>query len=145
MFRSMKSTLCLASVVGLLFSAVGFGLSGAQDFNAQSSPCHTIPGTSDLMACLDRSFRSADARLNETYKRSLQALRPEDQNRLIEAERIWVQYRDVSCKAERDLFGGGTAGPPAELACREAEARARTMALERAYGWEVLKFGKRGS
>ena len=97
------------------------------------------------MGCLNRAYRGADAQLNETYKISIQALRPQDQVRLVEAERRWVHYRDVSCAAEHDLFGGGTAGPPAELACREAETRARIMALERAYGWQVIKFGRRGT
>jgi uncharacterized protein YecT (DUF1311 family) len=145
MIHSMKTASCLASAVGFLCGAIAFGVAGAQDFNVPSSPCHSTAGTSDQMACLDRALHAADSQLNDMYTRSLQALLPADRKRLVEAERIWVQYRNASCEAEQDLFEAGTAGPPAELACREAETRSRVMALERAYGWEVLKFGKRGS
>ena len=62
------------------------------------------------MACLGRAFHAADAELNTTYTRSLQALLPADRKRLVEVERIWVRYRGASCGAERDLFETGEDG-----------------------------------
>ena len=114
-----------------------------QDFNAPSSPCKTDVTTPDLVSCLDRALQASNARLNDVYKRTMQVLSPDDQQRLVRTERAWVEYRDTACLAERALFDGGTAAPAAELACREAETRARIAALNRAYGWRVEKFGLR--
>ena len=45
------------------------------------------------------------------------------------AQRLWIQYRDATCSAERDLYEGGTAAAPAYLAWLEAMTRARTKEL----------------
>ena len=137
----MTSPLVLVAAV-LITATILVGASRAQDFNAPSSPCNRVSGTSDLVRCLNGALTGSDSLLKNTYKRTMQVLDRDDQQRLVLVERIWAQYRDASCTAEHDLFGAGTAGPSAELACLEAETQSRIAALRRAYGWRVEKFSK---
>jgi uncharacterized protein YecT (DUF1311 family) len=113
-----------------------------QSMNAVDGPCRGVVVTSDLMHCLDLAWRKADTKLNETYGRVQGVLAPGEKESLSEAQRLWVKYRDAACDGEYKLFGGGTAGPPARLACLEAETRARESSLLRSYGWRIEKFGK---
>src|SRR5579884_3781513 len=83
----------------------------AQHMNEEDSPCADRgPTTVDLVACLSKARSSADAKLNETYKKTLFTLRTRntDAEQLRKAERLWLQYRDANCEAERDLYDGGT-------------------------------------
>ena len=134
----MKMTL----VLSLLIIAVIMVLPApAQHMNEKDSPCASIAGTAELVGCLSKAQTSADSKLNAFYKMVLETLhdRPDDVARLRDAERVWLQYRDANCAAERDLYGGGSGGPPAYLSCIEAMTRARTKELQTMYGWLVKK------
>jgi len=121
----------------------------AQHMNEKDSPCAGIAVTADLVECLSKARSSADVKLDAMYKRVQQTLRTrsdtwpdtkDDAQRLQNAQRLWLQYRDANCAAERDLYNGGTGGPPTYLACMEAMARARTKEMQVMYGWLVEKF-----
>ena len=114
----------------------------AQSMNAADAPCRGVVVTSELTRCLDLARGKADARLNETYGQMLDVLTPGERKDLVQAQRLWIKYRDAACDAEYKLFEGGTAGTPARLACLEAETRAREASLLRWYGWRIAKFGK---
>jgi len=115
----------------------------AQHMNEKDSPCAGITATADLVECLSKASSSADTKLNAMYKTVQETLRTrsDDAQRLRNAQRLWLQYRDANCAAERDLYDGGTGGPPTYLACMEAMTRARTKELQVMYGWLVQKFG----
>ena len=138
----MFSHMCLIVAGCSLVAALPAPSARAQDFNAPSSPCRTDVTTYNLVRCLDQALQTSDNRLNRLYEQSMSVLPPQDKERLVSVERIWIQYRDAACLAERNLFEGGTAANPAELACRVAETRDRIAALKRAYGWRLDKFGK---
>ena len=76
---------------------------------------------------------AADAELNAVYKLVRGNLDGANGQRLVAAQRLWIQYRDANCAAERDLYEGGTAAFPAYLACLEAMTRARTKELAVTY------------
>jgi uncharacterized protein YecT (DUF1311 family) len=67
------------------------------------------------------------------YKQLRGRLDAADGQRLVAAQRLWIQYRDANCSAERDLYEGGTAASPVHLACLEAMTRARTKELAVTY------------
>jgi uncharacterized protein YecT (DUF1311 family) len=67
--------------------------------------------------------------LTRTFEGSL----PRPMGSGIATQRLWIQYRDANCTAERDLYDGGTAASPAYLACLEAMTRARTRELAVTY------------
>jgi uncharacterized protein YecT (DUF1311 family) len=85
--------------------------------------------TADLVSCLAKARAAADEKLNATYTRIRGILDTADIKRLVVTQRLWIQYRDANCAAERDVYKGGTAAPPAFLTCMEAMTRARTKEL----------------
>ncbi len=105
----------------------------AQHMNEPDSPCAGVAVTSDLVSCLSTAKDASDAKLNSVYQSIRKRLEGEDSSRLVEAQRIWIKYRDANCSAERALYEGGTAKYPAFLACVEAMTRTRTKELQITY------------
>ena len=105
----------------------------AQHMDQQASPCASVVVTVDLTNCLTNARDAADAQLDAAYKHLHGKLDAADRQRLASAQRLWIQYRDAKCTAERDLYDGGTAASPAYLACLEAMTRARTKELAVTY------------
>jgi uncharacterized protein YecT (DUF1311 family) len=106
---------------------------GAQHMNERDSPCADVVVTADLANCLAKARDAADEKLNVAYKQLRGKLDVADGQRLVAAQRLWIQYRDANCVAERDLYESGTASTPAYLACLEAMTRARTKELTITY------------
>ncbi len=105
----------------------------AQHMNRQDSPCANVTVTVELANCLANARDSADAQLSAVYKNLRGKLEAADAQRLVTTERLWIQYRDANCSAERDLYAGGTASSPVYLACLEAMTRARNKELAVTY------------
>ncbi|SRR5216684_652323 len=105
----------------------------AQHMNEKDSPCARAVVTSDLVNCLSKARDSSDAKLNSLYQSIRKNLDASEADHLIEAQRLWIKYRDANCSAERALYGGGTASAPAYLGCLEAMTRARTKELKVTY------------
>ena len=110
----------------------------AQHMNAPGAPCQKTSGvTLALDNCFARTYRAADDQLNQLYKQIRQVLTPDQQQQLLAAQRLWVQLRDATCRAESDLYKGGDAASPAYSACLEEETRQRTADLKTIYGWVI--------
>ena len=110
----------------------------AQHMNAAGAPCQKTSGvTTALDNCFARTYKAADDQLNQVYRQIRQALTPDQQQELLATERLWLQFRDATCRAESDLYKGGDAESPAYSACLEEETRARTADLKTIYGWVV--------
>jgi uncharacterized protein YecT (DUF1311 family) len=101
--------------------------------NEPDSPCAKTVVTVDLAACLEKARASADAELNRLYADVRKRLEEDERKQLVAAQRLWVQYRDANCAAEKGLYGNGTGSGPAYLACLEAMTRARTKELQVTY------------
>ncbi|MBZ5546396.1 MAG: DUF1311 domain-containing protein [Acidobacteriia bacterium] len=107
--------------------------SSAQHMNEPDSPCTKVVVTSDLVDCLSKARVLSHAELNSLYQKIRNRLDPSDAERLTVAQRLWIQYRDANCSAERSLYEFGTASSPAYLACLESMIRARTKELRVTY------------
>ena len=106
--------------------------------NAAGAPCQKTGGvTVALDNCFARKYRAADDQLNQLYKQIRQVLTPDEQQQLLAAQRLWLQLRDATCRAESDLYKGGDAESPAYSACLEEETRLRTTDLKTTYGWVI--------
>jgi len=114
----------------------------AQHMNAKEAPCQGPSTTADEASCFSVALEKADAELNKYYRRVETLETGDDLTNLKNAQRLWIQFRDANCKAEYDLYEGGSAGPTVKLACLEATTRHRTEELETMYGWRLEKFGK---
>jgi uncharacterized protein YecT (DUF1311 family) len=135
----MKSTIT-SLVFGTLI--VASLICRAQHMNAKDAPCQGPSTTADESLCFDMALKKADIELNKYYQRVEALETGRDLVNLRDAQRHWIQFRDSNCKAEYDLYEGGSAGPTVKSACLEAMTRRRTEELKTMYGWRLEKFGK---
>jgi uncharacterized protein YecT (DUF1311 family) len=127
-----------------LFFLVGFlaftSSSMGQHMNAKDAPCQGPSSNAEETQCFISASRNADTEMNQMYNRVRKVLGAEEQEELQVAQRLWLQFRDANCAAERDLYGRGTAAPMVYAACIEADTRQRTAELNTMYGWRLIKF-----
>ena len=125
----------LRLILGLIIAMLAANLPArAQHMNEKDSPCADVVITVDLATCLARARDAVEVQLNAVYKQLRGKLDTADGQRLVAAQRLWIQYRDANCAAERDLYKGGTAASSVYLACLEAMTRARAKELAVTYG-----------
>ena len=84
----------------------------AQHMNSPKAPCRNVATTVDVSNCFGIASKDADRKLNQVYAQVLSSLQAEDQQNLRAAQRLWLQFRDATCRAERSLYGQGTGAPP---------------------------------
>ena len=92
--------------------------------------------------CFFEEARGGDRDLNLVYNKIRRVLSPTEQGELPGAERLWIQFRDANCAAERGLYNGGSVAPTVYAACLAADTRQRTAELNVMYDWRLEKFGK---
>jgi len=88
--------------------------------------------TYDESVCLSKIYKQADANLNTVYQKAITSAAhfgEKDIANLKDAERKWIAYRDATCKAEYNLWGGGSGGPNALARCLIQLTRERTVRL----------------
>jgi uncharacterized protein YecT (DUF1311 family) len=111
----------------------------AQHMNAKDAPCRTAGSGSDETRCFIKEAQRADNELNTLYNKIRPVLSPVDHNKLQSAQRLWIQFRDANCEAERELHDGGSAAPMVYQACMGADTRQRSAELDVMYGWRLEK------
>jgi uncharacterized protein YecT (DUF1311 family) len=95
--------LCLLSITPVL----------GQQMNAKDSPCSEAVATSDSVQCFSKARDSSEMKLTAVYDDLVKKLERRDAESLANVQRLWVEYRDANCSAERDLYEGGSAAPVA--------------------------------
>ena len=78
--------------------------------------------------CLDRERLVWDKILNDSYKTMLTALEPDQQTKLREMQRSWIQTRDLTCAFWYDYFQGTMANPMIAY-CNNRETARRAIFL----------------
>lgn len=100
--------------IGLLISASAFGASPPSD----SCDANTA---AEVNRCVQQQFETQDRMLNESYQRILDLLNTDEQqstrDRLIRAQRLWIQFRDADCKAQDSVYDGGSVHTWVYLRC----------------------------
>lgn len=84
-------------------------------------PCQAAGPAAEKTACFISEAQAADREVNAFYAQVRRSLSPEQQRGLQVAQRLWVQFRDASCGAERSLHEGGSAAPMVYAACVAAD------------------------
>lgn len=79
--------------------------------------------------CLGEQHAFWDRLLNEAYQQVIATRGDEDEERLREAQRAWVIYRDATCEMEAARMLGGSGEPMLRFGClaRLTERRARDL------------------
>ena len=139
--RNLLSCLTASAILCAIFSTIASPAAFGQSMNAEGGPCSAPASTAETASCFDNAYKLADHDLNILYGRIQKTVQPNELAALVQAERLWVKYRDATCNAERTLYGGGSGGSPTYLACLSAETEARHKSLLRSYGWRLEKFG----
>lgn len=88
--------------------------------------------TSKTLNCIAEEHAKQDKKLNLTYNELMQTLKKNRKQDLVDAQRLWVKFRDVNCNFYFDPDGGTS----------EAIFRSNcfiNMTAERAYELEGLK------
>ncbi len=78
--------------------------------------------------CLDRERLAWDKLLNDSYKAMMTALDPDQQAKLREMQRSWIQTRDLTCTFWCDYFQGTMANPMIAY-CNNRETARRAIFL----------------
>lgn len=107
--------------------------------NEPDSPCAGVVVTSDLVACLLKAQASSDSEMNSLYDKVRERLDMGEREQLASTQRLWKQYRDANCSAERSLYEPGTAFRTAYIACMEAMARERVREMQITYAVRLKK------
>jgi len=110
-----------------------------QHMNAPGVSCNRPSSTVEEADCFARASDAADKELNGLYAQVRSVLGPEERSDLLEAQRAWLKYRDLTCTAEYKLYGGGTGGPVTRMTCLAAITQERTATLRTTYGWRLEK------
>lgn len=78
--------------------------------------------------CLDRERLVWDKIINDSYKTMMSALEPDQQAKLREMQRSWIQTRDLTCDFWYDYFQGTMANPMIAY-CNNRETARRAIFL----------------
>ena len=78
--------------------------------------------------CLDRERLVWDQIVNDSYKAMMNALEPDQQAKLREMQRSWIQTRDLTCAFWYDYFQGTMANPMIAY-CNNRETARRAIFL----------------
>ncbi len=125
----------------LLFALVFIGTAEcqAQHMNAPNAPCRNAGLNSAITQCFLQESRKANDHLNALYGKIINALDRDEAQQLKVVQRIWLQFREANCEAERRLYAGGSAAPTAHAACVAADTEERTEELQTMYSWRLEK------
>ena len=129
----MNTEAPLRIAASLIFLFLTITSSLGQHMNEKASHCPNAVTTRDMAECFSKAKDSSDAKLVAVYSELLHKLDRDDAGRLTDVQRVWGQYRDANCSAERALYQGGTAAPVVYLACLNAMTRGRTRELRQTY------------
>ncbi len=146
LLSKMKSIVLLLLVPFLSHLAAGQQASPTQD------PCEGKPiSQRQLEDCAASLYKEADVHLNKVYRKLVQYMTDDltraqkrgDQKEiefeetaiasLREAERAWISYRDIQCKAAAQQYEGGTAAPMIYSQCLTTLTEHRIADLKSIY------------
>jgi uncharacterized protein YecT (DUF1311 family) len=144
----MKNLACFLAVPVLMCC-----IAVAQQAKPAQNPCEEKPISQLQMdRCADSEYKNADAHLNTVYRKAMhymtddlaRAQKTGDQEQmkyeqralasLKEAERAWVSYRDIQCKAAAQQYEGGSMAPMIFSQCLTDITEHRTADLKSIYG-----------
>lgn len=126
----------------ILFFAV---LATAPAFAEEADPCATQRNTIEVNECAAGKLAAKDKELNAAYDKLMKSLAPkykEDttdyaaiKEKLVEAQRDWIKFRDNDCDAKYRLNASGTVRGLVAINCKIEHTELRTKQLKR---WSQL-------
>lgn len=123
----------LVFIIPMLFSSGAFA--GYEwDYAAPSKNRCSVGGQQDMNKCLADEYIKTDAKLNELYRKLIESL--EDPEKLRNAQRAWIIFRDLSCEYSSSGIGKeGSLYSYAISACMIDKTEKRIKDLELYIEW----------
>ena len=116
----MRARIAIAAAAALI-GAAAFAFAG--DVAEPEKRCDG--NTREIVECLTARTKQWKKRLDAAYQQALEDAEPKQREKLIEAQKLWLQYRDANCGYYR-LGPGTIAGIEAGYCMQDmTEARAR--------------------
>lgn len=75
-------------------------------------------------------FARADKKLNEVYRQLVRKLSQAEKEKLIDAQLLWIKFRDASAEARAESNRGGSIYPMIYAGARRRATVARTQELQ---------------
>lgn len=119
----MRMIYTLALALGLMpFATPALAQDKAECSNPQTQM--------DMNQCAGQDYEAADAELNTVWAELRQARSDNPSwNAILEAQRLWIPFRDAHCEAEAAPYEGGSIQPLIRLSCLAATTNQRTTQL----------------
>ncbi len=117
----------LATVL-MLFLMVGVSIFGQGQ--KKPDPCAKAQTQAEMNNCAGKEYQSADAELNQVYRKLVSMLDDEEKPGLKDAQNAWLKYRDANCDFVADQYKGGTIRPMIHAYCLAEVTRNRTTELK---------------
>ena len=92
--------------------------------------CGAAKTQADLATCTAKDAASADAALNAVYKALAGRLAPADLERLRDAQRAWIPFRDKECAFRTQPYAGGSVYATLVETCKADLTNARLAQLQ---------------
>ena len=108
-----------------------------QEKQAGSSPCESSTGTqTEANACARHKYKQADSGMDQVYEQLMTELAGfgsdgKTQQKLRQAQSIWLQYRSANCESEASIYEGGSIRPAVYYSCLASMTEERTKRMRR--------------
>lgn len=118
------SAVALLSILSNLATAI------PSNVIAQQINCENPGSNVEYKECAHQAYQAADLRLNQVYQQVISRVKGEERQRLIEAEKTWILFRDQHCDFQVYRNRGGTGYSGFLSNCLEQITKERTAQLE---------------
>lgn len=122
----------MASLAMRFFKCLlGVGLLVSSSMVTADEGCDNASTQLALTECSAQAYQSADDELNEAYQALVSKLEasPATLEKLREAQRAWISFRDAECALESSGVEGGSAQPMVRNGCLTTLTKQRTERL----------------
>src|SRR5215469_11032103 len=114
----------------LTLVVIGTGVAAVTAQTRKKNPCDNPQSQIEMNDCAAKEFHDADQKLNKLYAELSRKLEPDRLEKLKEAERAWIKFRDADCDFQTYLNRGGTIYPMVYNGCLTENAKNRIKQLE---------------
>ena len=121
-------------LIGLVCVSCVFNLTAsAQRKVRRETSCGEFTTQAEANACSRREYEKGDVEMNDVYRQLMSELGGEsdkDQQKLRQAQQLWLQYRDANCESEASVYEGGTIRPAIYNLCLASLTRERATRMK---------------
>lgn len=114
----------------LLSAVLAVAVAAMMAVPAQAADCAAAKTQADLATCTAKDATSADAALNVVYRALAERLTTADQQRLRDAQRAWIPFRDKECAFRTRPYADGSVYSSLVETCKAELIQARLAQLQ---------------